>query len=539
MDDTQSSQQPPTEQHRNDTHQQPSLSSLSLLGNPSFDEQLSVHSHKSETLAFNDCDFDGRSFSELLEGVMAVNSRVSGNAPELKMGLVPPLDVGFREQFEISHQEVSASMTNKSAQAQSQMVQSGCSCPSTELSPVIPSESSVLNSILVTEEALSTPHDNICAPEVNQQTSSNYESVSASKTLTSDGYNWRKYGQKQVKNTGSSRSYYRCANSGCHAKKKVQRYNHSGCVIEILNEGLHNHDPPPKIRCTRSRRLVSSAGHVVGNDTIYYPLQKTDDSDQSMPRRDPRPASLLALGMEAHTHSSSDGDASIKVEEEDGDDLEPKQRRELQQPILLPSEQRKQNVSGYNEIANIDAQEKPSDEPMLKRRIKGSTIAYSGALLRTVKEPKIVVHTSGDAGVSSDGYRWRKYGQKMVKGNPHPRSYYRCTSAGCPVRKHVERALDDARAVIVTYEGKHDHDMPVPKKRHGRPISPLFITSATAVNNVQSEKVGTLSKQRSLSQCAEDMEVDLAGENVKELGGEKALESARTLLSMGIEIRPC
>ncbi|CAH2055333.1 unnamed protein product, partial [Thlaspi arvense] len=77
-----------------------------------------------------------------------------------------------------------------------------------------------------------------------------------------------------------------------------------------------------------------------------------------------------------------------------------------------------------------------------------------------VTEPKIIVQTRSEVDLLDDGYRWRKYGQKVVKGNPHPRSYYKCTTANCTVRKHVERASTDAKAVITTYEGKHNHDVP-------------------------------------------------------------------------------
>nr|QGX73558.1 WRKY family protein 10 [Cistanche tubulosa] len=62
------------------------------------------------------------------------------------------------------------------------------------------------------------------------------------------------------------------------------------------------------------------------------------------------------------------------------------------------------------------------------------------------------------ADIPPDDYSWRKYGQKPIKGSPHPRGYYKCSSIrGCPARKHVERALDDPTMLIVTYEGEHNH----------------------------------------------------------------------------------
>ena len=40
---------------------------------------------------------------------------------------------------------------------------------------------------------------------------------------------------------------------------------------------------------------------------------------------------------------------------------------------------------------------------------------------RVVKKPKIIIQTPSEVDLLDDGYRWRKYGQKVVKGNPRPR----------------------------------------------------------------------------------------------------------------------
>lgn len=119
------------------------------------------------------------------------------------------------------------------------------------------------------------------------------------------------------------------------------------------------------------------------------------------------------------------------------------------------------------------------------------------------------------------------------------RNYYRCTSAGCPVRKHIETAVDNSDAVIITYKGVHDHEMPVPKKRHG-PLRAPFVAAAApaAMNNLPSKNPDSLQNQKASTQWSVDTEGELTGEAM-ELGGEKAMESARTLLSIGFEIKPC
>ncbi|KAE9618840.1 hypothetical protein Lal_00046937 [Lupinus albus] len=90
------------------------------------------------------------------------------------------------------------------------------------------------------------------------------------------------------------------------------------------------------------------------------------------------------------------------------------------------------------------------------------------------KEPRVAFMTKSEVDHLEDGYRWRKYGQKAVKNSPFPRSYYRCTSASCNVKKRVERSFTDPSTVVTTYEGQHTHPSPVIPRSGltGAPLTP-------------------------------------------------------------------
>lgn len=93
------------------------------------------------------------------------------------------------------------------------------------------------------------------------------------------------------------------------------------------------------------------------------------------------------------------------------------------------------------------------------------------------REARFAFMTKSEIDHLDDGYRWRKYGQKAVKNSPFPRSYYRCTSTSCGVKKRVERSSEDPSIVVTTYEGTHVHPFPItPRCSFG--ISPETATFA-------------------------------------------------------------
>ena len=42
-------------------------------------------------------------------------------------------------------------------------------------------------------------------------------------------------------------------------------------------------------------------------------------------------------------------------------------------------------------------------------------------VIKPIREPRLVVQTISEVDIMDDGYRWRKYGQKVMRCNPNPR----------------------------------------------------------------------------------------------------------------------
>lgn len=59
-------------------------------------------------------------------------------------------------------------------------------------------------------------------------------------------------------------------------------------------------------------------------------------------------------------------------------------------------------------------------EILLNRKIDVGGVDVT-PVVKPIREPRVVVQTLSEVDILDDGYRWRKYGQKVVRGNPNPR----------------------------------------------------------------------------------------------------------------------
>ncbi|PIN14819.1 hypothetical protein CDL12_12543 [Handroanthus impetiginosus] len=327
--------------------------------------------------------------------------------------------------FGMSHQQALAHVTAQAAMSQSfKKMQSEFQHDSAEASV---NQSSAAPTETLTQQTNPLPPSSeslkIESSEVSE--SDKKTAYVAGDKPASDGFNWRKYGQKHVKASECPRSYYKCTHLNCPVKKKVERSS-DGRISEITYKGQHNHDPPQPNK--RGKDSFGTDKTINSHLKPVFHSQSQNEADRSQINGGvtvlSEPENFQATTQESFEHH--------------------------------PVDSHNDNVE--NNVILVD--EGDGDEPVPKRRSMEIGPSVPPLSHQTGTDSKIVLQTRSEVDLLDDGFKWRKYGQKVVKGNPHPRSYYRCTYTGCNVRKHVERSSADPKAVITTYEGKHIHDIP-------------------------------------------------------------------------------
>lgn len=381
-----------------------------------------------------------------------------------------------REPFvEVQEQRLPQSLTSLPSVEVQQVAVSSCDLDLSVTALNQPVNMATLDTGLPTEKLLHHQGSDPVAQQLHSDLREPCPASAAADKSSDDGYNWRKYGQKLVKGSEFPRSYYKCTHPSCQVKKQFERC-HDGRIIEIIYKGRHDH-PKPQPR----RRFAIGTVPSIHEQNLnkFSSLHSTEDKTSN---------------AHGQTFYQSKPDSSPEL------------------PPVTPSD---------DEHDDDD----DDDDPDLKRRKQDMGVI---SLVKPTRESRVVVQTLSEIDILDDGYRWRKYGQKVVKGNPNPRSYYKCTNVGCPVRKHVERASHDAKAVITTYEGKHNHDVPVVRtSSHDKAGTNIYISSTDTIVDTGLEETDAISLDLGVG-------IGLSPENrLNEMQRTVDIESTQTQISVG------
>ncbi|KAL3824631.1 hypothetical protein ACJIZ3_020660 [Penstemon smallii] len=316
---------------KKDEHRQVSSNNNSdcTVDNALTGERGDLRASHSETLApvqLSEGDFQFDGSSHLLSEV------------PVEYSLQPLQSEEFKDQIRVIHEEPLKGITGQSSQLHTQhQIQVLDGSSSLELSPISVTKSISSNLSPTPPEQKLQPVINgnkACIMEEDQHNSLSPKPLSVVSLLKtpSDGYNWRKYGQKQVKSPEGSRSYYRCTFSDCSAKK-IECCDRSHRVIETVYRSHHNHDPPQKLNCSRENKPALPIVPVSGSSDITHSprvhITPPASSKEPLPEIDQIPET------KQQESSGSDETTEANVKEEYVDGPEFKKRQDSNTLILV------------------------------------------------------------------------------------------------------------------------------------------------------------------------------------------------------------
>lgn len=206
---------------------------------------------------------------------------------------------------------------------------------------------------------------------------------------------------------------------------------------------IHSAEPEKALEKLQPRRNPDAGGCSSQSDQVTVP-SSVSEKLSTVPKEEPQPNnSQPGRSLDARNHA-------LLIKEEKGTNM----KRELVSqnlvqmsslnvgvPVPQPDQENYTYSTKFEKVEKLQPRRNP--DPVVQE-------LQSDAESNPSKVP--------DKGLD-DGYNWRKYGQKLVKGNKFIRSYYKCTYPNCQAKKQVERSHDGCKT-DVNYLGKHHHQKP-------------------------------------------------------------------------------
>ncbi|PNT27714.1 hypothetical protein POPTR_007G079800v4 [Populus trichocarpa] len=87
--------------------------------------------------------------------------------------------------------------------------------------------------------------------------------------IMDDGFKWRKYGKKSVKNSPNPRNYYKCSSGGCNVKKRVERDREDSRYVLTSYDGVHNHESPCMVYYNNQMPLMASNAWTLQPSSLH------------------------------------------------------------------------------------------------------------------------------------------------------------------------------------------------------------------------------------------------------------------------------
>jgi len=291
-------------------------------------------------------------------------------------------------------------------------------------------------------------------------------------------YHWRKYGEKNSSFKNRKRSYYKCVFPSCPVRKVVVKDASNDCVIKVEHNGKNHNHEPGQFSVRKKKETLVKAESTVKRKSAPANMSTAAAPQKPATKSHPQPAHEQSVKVESMPVTIPPM-ASVapfqRLQLPQQPQQQQQQQVQMQMPVQMPcypppAPAAATTLNGPNRQLPIPAPIQSTLQPAMAQAgpipvtmivpprasppprprpaaavvpppVPPAPAATAHAAME-MKTPKKTVPTkrrSSELKLSPDGFKWRKYGEKTVRGSSGDvrKHYFRCTVKNCEAKRFV------------------------------------------------------------------------------------------------------